>query len=158
MSKILYIGARAVSYEERGQWVYLAVIVVGYVGYVLVVLGQADGAPLPSVDYVPIMLWAIGLAIVAAIVGRIAIEIVGRIGDEINDRPEGLTADVRDRDIGRFGEYIGGTVLGIGMIVPFILAITEADHFWIANGMYLVFVLAAVVGAAARLIAYRRGF
>ena len=146
------------SYEERGQWVYLAVIVVGYVGYVVVVLSQANGAPLASVDYVPIMLWTIGLAIVAAIVGRIALEVIGRIGDEIHNRPEGLTADVRDRDIGRFGEYIGGIVLGIGMVVPFILAITEADYFWIANSMYLVFVLGAVVGAGARLVAYRRGF
>ena len=158
MSKILYIGARALSYEERGQWVYLAVTVVGYIGYVIVVLSRTNGAPLPSVDYVPIMLWAIGLAIAAAIIGRIGVEIVARIGDEINDRPEGLTADVRDRDIGRFGEYVGGVVLGIAMVVPFILAITEADHFWISNGMYLAFVLAAVVGAGVRLVAYRRGF
>ena len=146
------------SYEERGQWVYLAVIVVSYIGYVLVVFSRAAGNPLPSVDYVPIMLWTIGLAIIAAIIGRIAVEIVGRIGDEIANRNEGMTADVRDREIDRFGESIGGVVLGVGMAVPFILAITEADHFWIANGMYLVFVLAAVVGATAKLVAYRRGF
>ena len=64
---------------------------------------------------------------------------------------------MRDRDIGRFGEYVAGTLLGIGMVVPFILAITEADHFWIANAMYLVFVLQAIVGAVIKLFAYRRG-
>ena len=64
---------------------------------------------------------------------------------------------MRDRDIDRFGEYVGGTLLGIGMVVPFVLAITEADYFWIANAMYLVFALSAIVGAAIKLFAYRRG-
>ena len=65
---------------------------------------------------------------------------------------------MRDRDIGRFGEYRAGLVLGIGMVVPFILALVEADYFWIANAMYLVFALQAIVGAVVKLIAYRRGF
>ena len=65
---------------------------------------------------------------------------------------------MRDRDIGRFGEYRAGLVLGIGMVVPFILALVEADHFWIANAMYLVFTAQAIVGAVVKLIAYRRGF
>jgi hypothetical protein len=65
---------------------------------------------------------------------------------------------VRDRDIGRFGEYVAGIVLGVGMVGPFILALTEADHFWIANAIYLVFVAQAMVGAVIKLVAYRRGF
>ncbi len=44
------------------------------------------------------------------------------------------------------------------MVVPFILALIEADWFWIANAMYLAFTLAAIVGAVIKLIAYRRGF
>ena len=67
-------------------------------------------------------------------------------------------ADVRDRDIGRFGEYFAGTVLGVGMAVPFVLTLAEFDYFWIANAMYLAFVLSALVGAAVKLVAYRRGF
>ena len=38
------------------------------------------------------------------------------------------------------------------------LALLEAEHFWIANAMYLVFSVQAVVGAVIKLIAYRRGF
>ena len=67
-------------------------------------------------------------------------------------------ADVRDRDVGRFGEYFAGTVLGVAMIVPFALALAEVDWFWIANAMYLAFVTSAVVGATVKLVAYRRGF
>jgi drug/metabolite transporter (DMT)-like permease len=146
------------SYEERGQWVYLVVTLVAFAAYVVLLVGAANGRQLQDVDYVPIMLWTIGAGIAASIIGRIGVEIAGRVGDEIRKQSGGLTEDVRDRDIGRYGEYIGGIFLGVGMVVPFILAIAEADHFWIANAMYLVFVLAAIVGAAVRLIAYRRGF
>ena len=138
------------SYEEKGQWVYLAATSIGYTAYVVILLGSAGTTPLPEVDYVPILLWTIGVAIVASIIGRIAIEIIWR--------SDSSSEDVRDRDIGRFGEYRAGLVLGIGMVVPFILALVEADHFWIANAMYLVFTAQAIVGAVVKLIAYRRGF
>src|SRR5918993_567458 len=112
------------SYEEKGQWVYLAVTAITYTAYVVLVLSRADGTPLAEVDYVPVMLVLIGAAIVASIIGRIGVEIVGHIGDEITQTSDGLTSDIRDRDIDRYGEYIGGIILGIGMVVPFILAIT----------------------------------
>jgi hypothetical protein len=138
------------SYEEKGQWVYLAATTIAYAAYVIVVLGQAGTTPLPQVDYQPILLWTVGGAIAGSIIGRIAIEIV---------RPsDSYRGDVRDRDIGRFGEYVAGMILGIGMVGPFIMTLIEADHFWIANAIYLVFVAQAVVGAVIKLIAYRRGF
>jgi hypothetical protein len=138
------------SYEERGQVVYLGVVATGYAAYLVLILQQLSTTPLLEIDYQPILLATIAVAIVAAIVGRIAVEVI---------RPsESIREDVRDRDIGRFGEYVAGLVLGIGMVVPFVLAIAEADHFWIANAMYLVFVLQALVGAVIKLVAYRRGF
>ena len=149
MSKILYIGAKGMSYEERGQWVYVIVTVVAVATYVVLLVAGAGGGPLTEVDYVPIMLWTIGAGIVASIIGRILAAIVWH--------GEGHETDVRDRDIDRRGEYIGGLTLGIGMVVPFVLAITEADYFWIANAMYLVFALASVVSAAMKLVFYRRG-
>jgi hypothetical protein len=151
MSKILYIGElRGMSYEEKGQWVYLAVTTVAYGVYLALLLGRAGTTPLTEIDYQPILLWTIGAAVAGSIIGRIAIEIV---------RPsDSLAEDVRDRDIGRFGEYVAGMVLGIGMVGPFILALIGADHFWIANAMYLVFVVQAIVGTVIKLVAYRRGF
>ena len=138
------------SYEEKGQWVYLAVTTIAYGAYLVLLFGRAGTAPLQEVDYQPILLWTVGAAVVGSIVGRILIEIV---------RPsESQREDVRDRDIGRFGEYVAGMVLGIGMVWPFILALIEADYFWIANAIYLVFVVQAVVGAVIKLVAYRRGF
>ena len=138
------------SYEEKGQWVYLAATSIGYAAYLVVLFASAGTTPVTEVDYQPILLWTIGIAIAASIIGRIAIEIMAP--------SDSHGEDVRDRDIGRFGEYRAGLVLGIGMVVPFIMALTEVDHFWIANAMYLVFTVQAVVGAVVKLIAYRRGF
>ena len=137
------------SYEERGQWVYVIVTVVAVAIYVVLLVAGAGGGPLTEVDYVPILLWTIGAGVVGAIIGRILAAIIWQ--------GEGQETDVRDRDIDRRGEYIGGLVLGIGMVVPFLLAITEADYFWIANAMYLVFAAASVVSAAMKLVFYRRG-
>ena len=145
------------SYEEKGQWVYLVAIVLTLGAYVAIVLGRADGGPLTDVDYVPVMLASIGVGIALAIVGRIVVEIAGGIAAEIAGDGDSHEADIRDRDIGRFGEYFGGTVLGVGMVVPFVLTLAEFDYFWIANAMYLAFVLAAFVGAVVKLVAYRRG-
>jgi hypothetical protein len=138
------------SYEEKGQVVYLGVTATAYAAYLFLVLPQLSTTPVIEIDYQPILIATIIVAIVAAIVGRIAVEMI-RPSDTVHE-------DVRDREIGRFGEYVAGLVLGIGMVVPFILAIVEADYFWIANAMYLVFTLQAIVGAVIKLIAYRRGF
>jgi hypothetical protein len=141
------------STEERGQWVYLIAIVLTYGAYVAIILRQATQTPITDVDYIPMMLWAIGIGIALSIVGRIGVEIAGHVAEPSDSHDP----DERDRDIGRFGEYFAGTVLGIGMLVPFALTLSEFDYFWIANAMYLAFVVSALVGAVMKLVAYRRG-
>jgi len=137
------------SYEEKGIWVYLVVTIATFTGFVAIVLRDAAGGPLAAVDYLPTLLWSIGISIGAAIIGRVLVEVV---------RPsDSYTTDSRDRDINRRGEHIGGLVLGIGMVGPFVLAVLEADHFWIVSAMFATFTLYAVVGSIVKLVAYRRG-
>ncbi|MFE3453395.1 hypothetical protein ACFXJ8_31165 [Nonomuraea sp. NPDC059194] len=137
------------SYEEKGIWVYLAVNVVTFTAYIAVILSRTGDGGLTEVPYVSPLLWTIGIAIGASVVGRVLMEIA---------KPsESHRSDVRDKEINRLGEYVGGTILSIGMLLPFVLALADADHFWIANGMYAVYVLAGLVGPAVKLIAYRRG-
>jgi hypothetical protein len=146
------------SSEEKGQWVYLVVITVTYLAYVVITAWQLGQTAPADIDYAPVMLAAIGIAIVLAIVGRIVVEIGGGIAAEMAGQEAIHVADIRDRDIGRFGEYFAGTVLGVGMVLPFVLTLAEFDYFWIANAIYLAFVVSAVVGAVVKLVAYRRGF
>ena len=43
-------------------------------------------------------------------------------------------------------------------IVPLDLAMAEIEQFWIANALYLAFVLAALASSIVKIVAYRRGF
>lgn len=138
------------SFEEKGVWVYLLVNVVTYGTYTVIILGRAGDVPLVEVSYVSTMLWTMGVAIV--------LSMIGRIGVAMAKPAEADKKDARDKDIHRFGEYVGGIILAAGMLVPFVLAMAEAEHFWIANAMYAAFVLSALVSGPVKLVAYRRGF
>src|SRR5579859_2783505 len=116
-------GVSAVSYEEKGTWVYL-------------------------VPYVAVLLWTIGASIVASIVGRMLVE---------SARPsDSRRADVRDREIYRSGEYTSRWFL-VAAAAALLMAMARWDYFWIANVIYLGFVLWAVAGSVLKLVAYRRG-
>ena len=138
------------SFEEKNTWVYALVSVGAFAAYLVTILGRAQGIPVSEVPYVGAMLWSIGAAIVASIVGRIVIAVAWpRDADR---------TDQRDKEIYRFGEYVGQWLVVIGAAVALLLAMAEVDHFWIANELYLAFVLAALLSSAAKLVAYRRGF
>lgn len=138
------------SYEEKGTWVYLVIAVVGYTVYLSLVLPQlVSGVPVGDVDYVPVMLWTIGGAIVVTIVLRILVEIVFP--------SESTKGDVRDKEIDRLGTRVGSSFIVIGALGALVLSMLEADWFWIANVIYLCFVLSALLESITRLVAYRRG-
>ena len=138
------------SYEEKGTWVYLVIAVVGYTVYLALVLPQlVGGVPVEDVDYVPVMLWTIGGAIVVTIVLRILVEIVFP--------SESTKGDVRDRDIDRLGTRVGSSFVVIGALGALVLSMLEAEWFWIANVIYLCFVLSALLESITRLVAYRKG-
>ncbi|MEV6630913.1 hypothetical protein AB0M54_09190 [Actinoplanes sp. NPDC051470] len=128
--------------EERRVWILGGVAVVGYAAYWIVVAAGAN--------YRVAMLWTVGAAILAGIAGHIAATAVW---------PEGANEkDQRDREIDRFGQAVGQSMLVIGGVVALALSLAETSYFWIANTLYLAFVLSAVLGSVAKLFAYRRGF
>ncbi|SDZ00297.1 hypothetical protein [Herbiconiux ginsengi] len=138
------------SFEERNTWVFLVIAIVAYACYVTIVLVSAGGRALVEVDYGPVMLSTIGGAIVAGILGTIAISVIW---------PKGAgKSDQRDKEISRFGDHVGQAFVVIGGVVALLFAIVRVDYFWIANAVYLAFVLSALLGSIAKLVAYRRGF
>ena len=59
---------------------------------------------------------------------------------------------------GRRGELVGYYVSSVGVVAAMALTMLEYPYFWIANALYLGFVIAALVSAAVKLVAYRRGY
>ena len=137
------------SYEEKGTWVYLVTSAAAYMVYLVVVLGRLASTPVAEVSYVPILLGTCLASMVAAAVGRTLVETA---------RPsDSRQRDVRDKEIYRFGEYTSRWFVIGAAAAAFFMALAKVDYFWIANVIYLGFVLWAVVGSAVKLVAYRRG-
>lgn len=136
------------AYEEKRAWIMLVVAVLGYGGYLVAVLARAGDVPLAETPYAAALLWSVGAAIVAGIVLGIGAGLASH---------KGARTDERDREIGRFGEYVGQSFVVIGSLAALLLAILEVGHFWIANVVYLCFVLSAILGSTAKIVAYRRG-
>jgi hypothetical protein len=138
------------SYEEKNTWLYGATAVVAYAVYLALVIPRLPGRAVADVAYQVPMLWTIGGAIVVGIVGGI---VLGGF------TPRGAArADVRDREISRFGDHVGQAFVVLGAVAALVLALVSAEPLWIANVLYLGFVLSAALSSVARLVAYRTGF
>ena len=123
--------------DERRAWSLGVTSLIAYAIYLLLLVSGSS--------YVPALLWTVGGAIAGNIVFGMFF-----LGDRRTDQ--------RDREIGRFGDHIGQSLVVAGAVAALLLAITETGYFWIANVIYLGFVLSAVLGSVARIVAYRRGF
>ena len=137
------------SYEEKGVWVYLVSSAGAYLVYLVIIIGRLQDTPVAEVPYAWVLLWTTVASVVASTVGRTLVETASP--------SESRRRDVRDKEIYRFGEYASRWFIVGGAAAAFFMAIAKWDYFWIANVIYLGFVLWAVAGSAARLIAYRRG-
>jgi hypothetical protein len=138
------------THEEKRAWTMLVVAVVAYSAYVVTIVSRANGHPLPDVPYATTLLWSVGAAIAASIVVEIAIGIVSPKASR--------DKDVRDREIGRLGDHIGQSFVVIGAVAAMLMAMAEWGWFWIANVIYLCFVLSAILGSITKVVAYRRSF
>ncbi len=135
-------------FEEKRAWALSAVTVVAYAVYLVVVIGREG--PVADAPYAVTLLWSVGCAIAAAIAVEVALAATTPAADRRKDE--------RDREIARLSEYIGQSFVVVGAVTALLLAVAETDHFWIANAVYLGFVLSALLGATAKVVAYRRGF
>ncbi|HEX5200590.1 hypothetical protein ACFQS1_33920 [Paractinoplanes rhizophilus] len=138
------------SSEEKRTWISALVGVVVPAVYLATILSRVPGADVATIAYVKPMLISIGAGIGAGIVLAI---VAAAAGPREPDR-----IDERDREINRRGEYAGFYVMSIAAIVPLVLAMAEAQQFWIAHALYLAFVLAALASAIVKIVAYRRGW
>ncbi len=137
------------AFEEKSAWIYAAITFTFPVIYFAIVLGQLPRVAVGDIEF--------QIPLVAMVVGAIALTIAAHIVLAVAAPEDAGKRDQRDKDIYRYGEYVGGVVTSVAAVVPFILALMEIDHFWIANTIYLAFVLGAASGSIAKIVAYRRG-
>jgi hypothetical protein len=138
------------THEEKRAWIRLVVAVLGYAAYVTVIVSRAGGRRLPDVPYASTLVWTVAAAIVAAIAAEAGMAIVVPGASRAKD--------VRDREIGLLGEHVGQSFVVIGAVAAMLMAMADWDRFWIANVIYLCFVLSAILSGVTKVIVYRRRF
>jgi hypothetical protein len=136
------------TFEEKGTWIQAVMLVAVAVVYAVVVIGEAQDTPVSEIAYEPVMIWCTGISVVLSIIASIVAAIA---------TPDHDKSDLRDKEIHRKGEYFGQHLLAIGAVVALVLTLWEVDYFWIANALFVGFVLAGVTSSAVKIVAYRRG-
>jgi hypothetical protein len=139
--------------HQRSAWIFGIVAVVGYITYLVLLFVSADGGPLVEAPYQGPLVGTV----VGAIIANIVLSIIGSIIAGTFGSRGASRVDVRDLEISQMGERVGVAPLVLGSLVALVLALVDGEPFWIANALYLGFVLSAVLGTAARLSAYSGG-
>ena len=127
----------------------------------MIVLGRLQNTSAADVAYQ----WPMIIAFIASVVLNIVGSIVMAIGTGISAEIRGRRAaddidrkDERDKTINRHGDLVGYYVASAGMVGVLALTMLRYEYFWIANTLYLSFVVATVVSSVVKLVAYHRGF
>jgi p-aminobenzoyl-glutamate transporter AbgT len=142
------------SYEERNAWVFAGVSILTGIYYLSTMLGGDPSVPLVARDWKTAMLTTIGGGIVVTIVLSIAVNIVfGIVSGDTK-----TTSDIRDRQINRFGDYVGHSFVIIGAVGALILLMLDMPSFWVAQAIFLGFFASGCLSSIARIASYRFGF
>jgi hypothetical protein len=153
-------GEAAVPFEEKITWVNAVVAVIVPVVYFSIVLGRLGDSSAADIAYQRPLLIAIGASIVLTIVGAILTGIGTGISAELRGRSASGEIDRKDERyvrIARHGDLIGLYVSSAGMVVVLGLTMLKYEYFWIANALYLSFIVGTLVGSAVKLTSYHRG-
>lgn len=138
------------SFQEKSTWVMLVLVGVVYGGYFAIILGDiAALEPVRDIAYKGLMVATVVVLVILATATHIVIAVASpREADKY---------DERDREINRFGEYLGGFVAAGAALLGMGLAMFEVPYFWIANAILAGLVVSEVVSGMTKVILYRRG-
>ena len=118
--------------------------------YVALVVPQVLGKPIAEVSWVQPMIFTI--------VGFVVANILGNVVAAASNPSEADKNDERDREIDHFGERVGNWLIIAGSIAALVLAMTRADHFWIANAIFLGGMAGALLSSVTKIAAYHGPF
>ena len=138
------------TFLEKSNWVALIVAVPTLLAYLALVVPQVLSKPIAEVSWVQPMIFTI--------VGFIVANVLGNVVAAASNPGEADKSDERDREIDRFGERVGNWLIIAGSCAALVLAMTGADHFWIANAIFLGGMAAALVSSVTKIAAYHGPF
>jgi Ca2+/Na+ antiporter len=156
-------GREPMTGEETGAWAYLVAVTLTSAAYLALVGYRLATRPVEDVSWVPALIATIVASVVLTVAARVAVAVrdgiaeraAVRLADSVGPIPR---VDQRDREIERLGSLANWRLMAPGLAVVLVLAMIDADSFWIGNAAFLIGTSGAVAEAVARIRAYRRGF
>jgi hypothetical protein len=147
--------------NERTVWASVVTVIVSSGAYVALMVSRLLSRPIAEISWAGPMLWTMSLAVAGTVLLTIVFTIAAaanrRGGCSPASRGE-VTSDVRDQEIGRLGWRASMRVISVGFGGALVLAMLDADTFWIGNLLFLFGTVGAVVEAITKIDLYRRGF
>ena len=137
------------AFEEKRAWIMAVVSTVTYATYLIIVLGRLGDASVADVRYAALLLWTVGISIAAQILLNVLTDVLSAEGSRHKD--------TRDHEIHRFSQFVAQGAVVAGGVAAMLLALAEADYFWIANVLYLAFTISGLIGSVAKIVTYRTG-
>jgi hypothetical protein len=138
-----------VSFGEKSNWAILGVAIVVPSFYFAHILAALRDTPVADIAFVRPLITSFVIFVVSAL----SLHIIASLS---NPR-EKDKRDVRDKEIDRFGEYVGGIVMGIGAMTALAQVLAGLEDLWVASTLYGTFVSQALVSAVIKIVLYRRG-
>jgi hypothetical protein len=136
------------TYREKSTVVLLVGYLAVYSWYFARVVDAARSGPIADIDYQGLLIAMVAVLVAATVVAEVLIAVVAPSGAD--------QVDERDRLIGLRGDRIAGWVVTFGALAGLVLAMIEAESFWIAHALLAGLVLAEILKSIAMLVNYRR--
>ena len=138
------------AFLEKSNWVVLVVGVPTLLIYAALVVPEVLGKPIAEVSWVQPMIFAIA--------GFVVANVLGNVVAAASNPSEADKNDERDKEIDHLGERVGNWLIVAGSIAALVLAMTRADHFWIANAIFIGGIAGAVLSSVTKIAAYHGPF
>lgn len=137
------------AFEEKMAWVTLVSITLVYGAYFWIIADLVSTEPIAEIGYQGLM--------IATVVGVVFLAVAGSIVVALSNPKRADEHDERDKSIARRAGSISGIVLGAGVFIPLVLAMADAESFWIAQAILAALVVSQIAEDSIRIYFYRRG-
>lgn len=138
------------TFQEKSALVMTSILLLVFGAYFVLVLGPVAISDERQYAFTGLVIGATVATAILAAASHVVLALVFRSQASAGQ-------DERDRLIALRSERVSGYVLAVGIFAGIVLAMMEADTFWIAQALLGAWVLAEMAEGALKLVLYRRG-
>ena len=129
------------TFREKSNWAVIGVLTVVFGGYVVAVASRAASARTEQPEIIDLAVWGVIGIVVLLVIVHIAMA--------------AIAPPLRGEHARMEGRQAGYAILAAGAVIAVVIALNDADAFWVANVLITALVAGEIANAAAA-IAHER--